>query len=170
MELFLNGEGLMKWMSGGGLSLLLDLIYIFFLLVTAPIWIYKILATDKYREGLPERIGRVPTREGDRPCVWVQAVSLGEVLSVGPFLRALDEQLPGWDVVLSSTTKTGFTAARKHHPERLVFHFPLDFSWTVAKVFRKIRPNAVVFVELDLWPNFLLVAGRRRVQRRCQSL
>jgi len=145
------------------MRLLFDLVYVLFLSVTAPVWIYRVLTTDKYREGLPQRIGRIPAREGDRRCIWIQAVSLGEILSIGPFLEALDQALPDWDVVLSSTTKTGYTAARKHHPQRQVFYFPLDFSWTVERVFRKIRPDAVVFAELDLWPNFLLTAKRKQV-------
>lgn len=149
--------------SSGAVSLLLDLAYGGALLAASPWCAWKLLSSDKYREGLPERLGGVPRRPGNRPCVWVHGVSLGEVLSIRRFLEALDVALPGWDVALSTTTKTGYAAAKKHHPQRLVFHFPFDLGWAIERTFERIRPSAVVFVELDLWPNFLIRARRRHL-------
>jgi 3-deoxy-D-manno-octulosonic-acid transferase len=68
-----------------------------------------------------------------------------------------------WEVVLSTTTQTGREVAEKNYPGRRVFHFPLDFSWVVEKVFGLIRPTCVLLAEGELWPNFLALAERRGI-------
>ena len=89
------------------------------LLVSAPWWIWRLLTTEKYREGLQERLGRVRVlKAGDggrngRPVIWVHAVSVGEVLAVSRLVRALDEEIPEYFVVISTTTRTGQAVARE---------------------------------------------------------
>ena len=59
------------------------------LVVGAPWWLWRMATTHKYREGLLERLGRVPRRlatvfapAGERPLIWLHAVSVGEVLAI----------------------------------------------------------------------------------------
>ena len=59
----------------------LNLIYLATLLLFAPVLIYRMIRSGKYREGLWEKFwGDAPRRIGDRPCLWFHAVSVGEVL------------------------------------------------------------------------------------------
>jgi 3-deoxy-D-manno-octulosonic-acid transferase len=48
--------------------------------------------THKYREGLRERLGRVPARNefgpAERPLIWLHAVSVGEVLAVSRLVKS----------------------------------------------------------------------------------
>ena len=48
--------------------------------------------------------------------------------------------------------------AKKKYPDRIVFYCPLDFSWAVRSAVRRIRPNLLVLVELELWPNLIRAA------------
>ena len=48
--------------------------------------------------------------------------------------------------------------AKKKYPDRIVFDRPLDFSWAVRSALRRIRPNLLVLVELELWPNLIRAA------------
>jgi 3-deoxy-D-manno-octulosonic-acid transferase len=48
--------------------------------------------------------------------------------------------------------------AKKKHPDRIVFYCPLDFSWAVRRAIQRIRPNLLVLVELELWPNLIRAA------------
>ncbi|MEO1998326.1 MAG: glycosyltransferase N-terminal domain-containing protein [Planctomycetaceae bacterium] len=50
--------------------------------------------------------------------------------------------------------------AKEKFPEHTVCYFPLDFTWAVKRALARIRPSAVVLVELELWPNFILAASR----------
>jgi 3-deoxy-D-manno-octulosonic-acid transferase len=131
-----------------------------YLLAAAVIWpwfVYKYLTTGKYRAGIGQRLGRLPAR-GDKPSIWVHAVSVGELLQVKPLLSALRERHPGHDVVISYTTKTAAEIAARDLPEYYHCYSPLDLSWVVAKFFRVLKPELIVLVELELWPNWLMHA------------
>jgi len=53
------------------------------LVLSAPWWLLRMLTTQRYREGLAERLGLVPKRLSEDPnfalksVVWVHAVSVG---------------------------------------------------------------------------------------------
>lgn len=117
----------------------------------------------RHLAGLAERLGRCPPRRSDRPCVWIHGVSVGEIRAAGPLIAALDDALPGHDIALSTTTGTGQEVARRSYAGRHVFYYPLDLSFAVRRCFDAIRPDLVILVELEIWPNFLGEAWRRRV-------
>lgn len=137
----------------------LNLIYGLILLVTSPVFLYKMIRSGKYREGWLEKFwGKVPVRIGDRPCLWFHAVSVGEVLLLRPLVREMSRRRPGWDVVISTTTSTGLAVARRTFPDLVTFYAPLDFSWSTCRAVEKIRPTVLALVELELWPNLIRAA------------
>jgi len=143
------------------MSWLLDLAYLAFLAAASPILLWRMIVRGKYRSGWVEKcLGRVPPRAGDRPCLWFHAVSVGEVLQLRPVLDGLRERVPDVELVISTTTPTGRAVAESKFPHDRVCYFPLDFSWAAREALRRLRPTAVVLVELELWPNFILIAHR----------
>lgn len=144
---------------------LVDFFYYGGLLIGSPILASRLLPKRGRRHlaGLRERLGDCPPRRSDRPCVWIHGVSVGEVRVAGLLMKALEESLPGHELVLSTTTGTGQEVARRAHPHQRVIYYPLDFSWAVRRVLDAIRPELVVLVELEIWPNFLTEAYRRGV-------
>ncbi|HHT9117898.1 MAG TPA: 3-deoxy-D-manno-octulosonic acid transferase, partial [Candidatus Hypogeohydataceae bacterium YC38] len=109
------------------------------------------------------RLGWLPTRDGSRPCLWVHGASVGEVLTARSLVTTVEESLPGWDIVLSTSTNTGFSVAKKNFEDKLVFYFPLDFSWVDRKALSLLKPNCIILVELEIWPNFLVAAVQRGI-------
>ena len=142
------------------LHFLYDLCYITLLAVLLPVFAYKLATSRRARAGLVQRLGWIPRRTGNRPCIWIHGVSVGEVKAAVGLIKALPEQLPEWELVLSTTTLQGYQVARKEHPGILTFYYPLDFSLVTRRSLRRIRPAAVVLMELELWPNFLLECNR----------
>jgi 3-deoxy-D-manno-octulosonic-acid transferase len=65
---------------------------------------------------------------------------------------------PQWEIVVSTTTKTGYDLACRKYGDRTVFYCPLDFSWAVANAMRRVRPALLVLAELELWPNLIAAA------------
>lgn len=143
--------------------LLLDCIYIPVALLYLPLLLYQMLVLKKNRRGWKERLGSIPRRAGDRPCIWIHAVSLGEVNATKSLVTEIANRLPDCEIVISATTDTGYAAARRHYPDNLVFRYPLDFSFAVKRAFNRIRPDAIVLMELEAWPNFIELAARQGI-------
>ena len=140
---------------------ILNLVYVALLLAVSPVLLYRRWVHGKYRDGWSEKLwGRLPERDGSRPCLWLHAVSVGEVLQLRPLMNLLTSQRPGWDFVITTTTRTGLDVAKKEFAQHTVCYCPLDFSWAVRRAIARVKPSAIVLVELELWPNLVLTANR----------
>ena len=129
------------------------------MLVSLPYWLLQMARHGKYREGLAERLGRVPSRLGSpseqEPVIWVHAVSVGEVLAVAGLVEELRQRSPRHRIFVSTTTDTGQTLARKRFGEENVFYFPMDFAFAIRPYLRELQPELLVLAETEFWPNFL---------------
>ncbi|HEY3393874.1 MAG TPA: 3-deoxy-D-manno-octulosonic acid transferase [Lacipirellulaceae bacterium] len=140
---------------------LLNVVYVLVLAVCAPLIVWQAMRTGKYREGYREKLlGIVPRRTSDATCVWIHAVSVGEVSLVATLLRELRSAHPDWQFVVSTTSRAGHELARKKYADLAVFYCPLDFSWAVRTAMRRVRPSLLVLAELELWPNLIAAAKR----------
>ncbi len=132
------------------------------LAVTLPFWLLGMLRHGKYRAGLRGRFGQVPgTLRPTGPlerCIWIHAVSVGEVLAVSPLVERLKQKFVGTRIAISTTTMTGHALAQKKFGEADVFYFPLDFAFALRPYFVHLRPALVVVAETEFWPNFLRLA------------
>jgi 3-deoxy-D-manno-octulosonic-acid transferase len=132
------------------------------MLASLPYWVFQMARHGKYRTGLAERLGRVPSRlqlpEKQEPAIWVHAVSVGEVLAVAGLVEELGRRFPRHRVFVSTTTDTGQALARQRFGEANVFYFPMDFAFAIRPYLRALRPRLVVIAETEFWPNFLRLA------------
>lgn len=143
------------------MAYLLNLLYVGLLIIASPGLVVAALRQGKYRTGWGEKfLGLVPKRDSLAPCAWIHAVSLGEVSLIASLVAEIRRRHPDWDIVISTTTLTGYSLARSRYAQYPVFYCPLDFSWAVRRAMRRIRPSLLVLAELELWPN-LIVAARR---------
>ena len=144
---------------------LLNLLYLVAILVASPYLLYSAIRHGKYREGWREKLlGKVPHRSGKSPCLWLHAVSVGEVNLLAPLLGRWEKHFPDWECVISTTTLAGYALARKRYAPRTIFYCPLDFTWSVRRALRRIRPDLLVLAELELWPNLVAAAKRAGVK------
>lgn len=141
------------------MSYLLNLVYLALLAAASPILLWRSFRTGKYRRGFAAKfLGLVPERASDRPCIWLHAVSVGEVNLLGTLIGELRRRRPEWEFVISTTTATGYEIATSKYKDHTVFYCPLDFSWAVRTAMRRVRPSLVVLAELELWPNLIAAA------------
>ncbi len=112
---------------------------------------------------LPERWGQDATPRPPGRLLWLHAASVGEAMSLLPVLSALAAA----DVAILLTTGTVTSAALldQRLPElglqgRVLHRFvPLDVPAWASRFLDHWHPDAVGFVESELWPN--LLAGCR---------
>ncbi len=136
------------------------------LLVTAPGYLRRMRRRGGYRGGFRQRFGRHPHLPGKPPGVrrvWLQAVSVGEMLAIGPLLEALHRDQV--EVYLTTTTSTGFRLANDRYLAltRGVGYFPIDWWPFVATAWRRIAPDLVILTEGERWPEHLHQAAKRGV-------
>jgi 3-deoxy-D-manno-octulosonic-acid transferase len=145
-------------MWGYSLMLLLALV------VGAPYWLARMVASERHRAGLRGRLGRVPkelVQAGDdaatagKSMVWLHAVSVGEVLAATTLVKEL--KAAGLAVAVSTTTQAGQDLAKKRMGAMgcAVFYMPLDFAVLVRRYIGALRPKLVVTMESELWPNVI---------------
>jgi 3-deoxy-D-manno-octulosonic-acid transferase len=131
------------------------------LIVSTPWWLLEMLRHGKYRAGLSERLGTVPERlfqQGAAHTLWIHAVSVGEVLAISRVVDELKARVPGWRIVVSTTTDTGQKLARDRFGENNVFYVPLDLPFAVRAYLQALRPKLLVLAESEFWPNLLHLA------------
>jgi 3-deoxy-D-manno-octulosonic-acid transferase len=132
-----------------------------FLLVTLPYWLLQMMRHGKYRAGLRQRLGGVPSSlpgRQEKRTIWVHAVSVGEVVASSAVIEALQRKFPNHRVVVSTTTDTGQNLAAYRFGAENVFHFPLDFAFAIRPYLEALRPELVVVAETEFWPNFFRLA------------
>ncbi len=111
-----------------------------------------------YRADVRARLAAGPPRP------WLQAVSVGEMLVALKLVAALRERAPGLELVLSTTTTTGYALARERVPPGVeVVYTPVDLFGAVRRAFKVLRPSQFVIVDGGLWPNQLWEARHRKV-------
>ncbi len=143
---------------------LLNLTYLFVLLAAAPLLLWQRVVRGKRRPGIRQKLtGRIAHRTGDSRLAWFHAVSVGEVLQLEPMIAECRRLWPSLQILVTTTTATGHRLACERFTDCRVDWFPLDFSWSVRRALRRIRPDLVVLVELELWPNFVLAANREGI-------
>src|SRR2546427_6817384 len=143
-------------------------LYNLLLLLASPVILAVLLAKKRCRPGLRQRLGWLPrdlveSRDG-RPTIWVHAVSMGEATAVVPLVQQLKTRYPAARVFVSTVTETGKeTVLRRLAGQAEHLCFPLDFRWSVRSALQTVRPNLIVVVETEFWPNFLCEAAARRI-------
>jgi 3-deoxy-D-manno-octulosonic-acid transferase len=144
---------------------LLDFCYLLAVVGLMPLLLYRSLATGKYRSGWRERLGHPPeiARVTGYPCVWIHAVSVGEVNAVRGLVTAWRDRHPSTCLVISTTTDTGQARARELFPDLTVFRYPLDFSSCVRRALDRVDPALIVLAELEVWYQFIAEATARKI-------
>ncbi len=136
------------------------------LVASAPWWLWRMATTQKYREGLGERLGQVRERLRSvygKPVIWLHAVSVGEVLAVSRLVHEIDAAFPGFRLLISTTTRTGQQLARTRFGAERVFYCPLDLPWAVRAYLKALKPRMLILAETEFWPNLLNGCFRRDI-------
>ena len=141
------------------------------LLFAAPYYLLRMRRRGGYKRHFMHRFGSVeplpPKRAGVRR-IWLQAVSVGEMLAIGPLLEAFRHD-PAVEVYLTTTTSTGFKLARERYEDVTIAigYFPLDWWLFSARAWARILPDLVILTEGERWPEHIHRAQRRRVPVLC---
>ena len=132
-------------------------------LVLLPFFLLYTKLTGRHGHHLGERLGFIPfgavQRLTGRPRIWIHAVSLGEIKVAASIITALKRIMPSCSIIISSMTEHGRNLARETFGEEiLVVYSPIDFVGCVRKALFICRPDAMIFLETEIWPAWLFQA------------
>ncbi|MES2308461.1 MAG: 3-deoxy-D-manno-octulosonic acid transferase [Verrucomicrobiota bacterium] len=145
-----------------------NVLFFFGFLLAGPYYAWRLWRRGKLWQMCGQRLGFYPQKIKDRigkgVDVWIHAVSVGEAMMAVVLIKDLRIQQPGIKIVLSTTTSTGRKVAETVKDERtIIIYNPIDFLWPVRRAFEMIRPQLLVLVEAEIWPNYIWCAKRREI-------
>ncbi|MBJ7575917.1 lipid IV(A) 3-deoxy-D-manno-octulosonic acid transferase [Luteimonas sp. MC1828] len=131
------------------------------LYLLVPVTVYHLIWRGFRQAGYLQRwderyaIYRTPPVEGDG-CVWVHAVSVGEVNAAAPLVDALLAARPDLRLLVTTITPTGSSRVQALWGERVAHvYLPYDLSGAVRRFLAHHRPRLALVLETELWPNLL---------------
>jgi len=153
-------SGMRGWLTMG----IYQPLFLLAFLIYSPVLLWRLMfAGGASRGSILERMGYVPRLAGKRPLVWIHGVSVGEVKAASGFVAQLQKLRPDLDLVISTTTPNGRLVAHQEYPDLPVVTYPLDLANFPGRALSRLRPQCVLLMELEIWPNFLQAARNRDI-------
>ena len=143
------------------------LISIPFILLSLPYFLKRMVKRGGYLKDFRHRLGFfpiLPQKEKGVKRIWLQAVSVGEVLAIEPIIKELN-QMQDIEIVLTTTTSTGYREALKKYSNSVlkVGLFPIDFLPFSLLSWKKISPDIIILTESEMWPEHLNHAKKYKI-------
>ena len=128
--------------------------------LSSPYYFVRMRRRGNWQAGFAERFGKYDTKLKqaitNRDTLWMHAVSVGEVNVCTQLIWALQPRLPNLKIVVSTTTTTGMGELRRKLPNHISkIYYPIDHRLFVTRALTTLRPQAIVLVEAEIWPNLL---------------
>ncbi|MBN8246822.1 MAG: hypothetical protein J0L84_05190, partial [Verrucomicrobia bacterium] len=135
-------------------------------ILSAPFYFLKMYRRGNWVAGFGQRFaqydGKLKQALTNRRILWIHAVSVGEVAVCSRLVAALEPRLPNHKFVVSTTTSTGMGELQRRLPAHVSkIYYPIDRRKHVQRALGTLHPEAMVFVEAEIWPNMIWGLQRR---------
>jgi 3-deoxy-D-manno-octulosonic-acid transferase len=132
------------------------------------LWFYSRLS-GRFSDSIGQRFGFYPhslvSGIAGSPRIWIHAASVGEVSGAEAIIESLVRLMPDCGIILSTTTEHGqFLAREKFGSKVTCIYAPLDFFVSVRRALLTVRPDILVCLETEIWPNWLFAARKLGVK------
>lgn len=125
-------------------------------------WLFRGIANPIYRDRAGQRFGVGYPRLDE--CIWIHAVSVGEVQAALPLARAIARRFPSLPLLITTVTPTGalrvkalFGASVSH------CYIPFEMPVAVSRFFAAVNPKLALIMETEIWPNLYRGCGVRDI-------
>jgi len=96
--------------------------------------------------------------------LWFHCASLGEYEQGLPVFKGLRTDYPTHKIVLSFFSPSGYEVREDTEIADLVVYLPLDTPENASTFLDLVKPELIIFVKYDIWPNFLIEVGHRKLR------
>ena len=125
-------------------------------------WLIKGIGNRSYLDRFSQRFGfGFPQFDS---CIWVHAVSVGEVQAAVPLIHALIERFPNEKLVITTVTPTGAARVVAVFGDKVEHcYIPFEFPNAIRSFFSSIHPRTAMIMETEIWPNLYRGCGVRDI-------
>ena len=117
-----------------------------------------------YRTRIKERFGFVPPQIR-RGSIWIHTVSAGEVIAAETLVNHLLESSHAPQVLLTATTPSGSAEISRRFGTRVDHcYMPYDAVRCIRRFLRSTRPQTLILMETELWPNLLRIVSNDGIE------
>ncbi len=101
-----------------------------------------------------------------RKVIWIQAASVGETMVAARLLQEIKKVFPEYAIVFTCNTATGRATAERVIGKMadLIGYFPFDHPWIVKRFLARLRPDNLLLIETEIWPNVLAYSKKQGVK------
>jgi 3-deoxy-D-manno-octulosonic-acid transferase len=143
-------------------------VYTFLLYLLLPFTPLKLLWRAKnqpeYLQHWRERYGFYTAPSSNKPVIWLHCVSVGETRAASPLVKALLQQYPNHQILLTHTTPTGRDASEQLFGDSVTrVYLPYDVPFAVNRFLAHFKPVIGVLMETELWFNVIASCKQRRI-------
>lgn len=91
-----------------------------------------------------------------KPVIWLHCVSVGETRAAAPLVKALLQQYPNHQILLTHTTPTGRATSEQLFGDSIQrVYLPYDVPFAVHGFLKHFKPAIGVLMETELWFNLI---------------
>jgi len=98
-----------------------------------------------------------------KPVIWIHVSSLGEYEQALPVMEQLKSNFPNNQLLLTFFSPSGYEIKKDKTPADCVTYLPIDRPKNVKRFLDLVKPQIVIFVKYDLWPNYLKELKKRQI-------
>ena len=106
-----------------------------------------------------------PNRNDKKKLIWFHAASIGEAESIFPLIKKLNNENNNLEFLITTVTlSSGNIVEKKIFEYENINHryFPLDVNFLVKSFLNKWKPNLVIFIDSEIWPNLIFEIKKRK--------
>ncbi len=128
----------------------------------AAYWLFRGIVRHSYRDKVGQRFG-IGYPQLSR-CIWIHAVSVGEVQAAAPLIRQVARRFPGYDVLVTTVTPTGAARVEALFGDSVTHcYIPFEMPLAVDRFFASVHPRLALIMETEIWPNLYRGCGVREI-------
>ena len=144
------------------MRLLYNLLIYLLQIPVAGYWVFRGIVNPIYRDRVNQRFG-LGYPQLDR-CIWIHAVSVGEVQAALPLIRSLSERFPDHNMLVTTVTPTGAARVEALFGDSVNHcYIPFEMPGAVDRFFDAVNPQLALIMETEIWPNLYRGCGIRDI-------
>ena len=140
--------------------LLINLIIIF----SPIIIIFRLIKKKEHPIRFKEKLCFFSKKRGVGKLIWFHGSSVGEILSIIPIIENLEKDKSINKILLTTSTLSSSNVLKKFRFKKTIHQFfPIDNNYFAKKFLDYWKPNAIFFIESEIWPNFLINIKKKEI-------